>query len=582
MFAILLSLVIIMTLMISPSTTVYAATAPQSITLNVKSKVTIYVGTSKTIKVKSVTPKGSSKKVTYQSSEPSVVKVTSSGTMKALTEGQATITITSVSNAEVSKKVTVTVKNLVKNETYNKMVIALDKKNKTKKLSPSSKVKVSNLTFTSSKKKVAVVSSKGAVIGKKVGKAKITIKGKKASIKGAKQVITLYVAKKSVKSVVLNKDNVTLKPTETVKLTTTVAPKNAANVVVFTTSDKNIATVEQNGKVTAMQEGTAKITATTVGGSKKVVCNIVVKESSDTSKIQPTTGETDECKPTTYQENKNPGANDPETPTDSIISEKLTTRDMYEKVPYVSTYYFEPKPDYRKDVVIPIYITDYEQSEYLKNDTTKTIDLLYEVDGVEHYLRNIKLGDMEVNLGKLTVGEHYFALQAIDRTTGLKSHKLYNDLLVVDPEKEKITEEQTYQITDEDLIKYGINKESSIEEEDLINTRDGLNQLFVDIQTEGYRKCVLPEGTYRIQSTDRTECIKIPSYLTVDMNGSTFKLDTVKEDVVALLVKFDKAIDAHLINGTVEGDRFERKELGLEQGYLGEGINTIGISGGQY
>ena len=269
MFAILLSLVIIMTLMISPSTTVYAATAPQSITLYVKSKVTMYVGTSKTIKVKSVTPKGSSKKVTYQSSEPSVVKVTSSGTMKALTEGQATITITSVSNAEVSKKVTVTVKNLVKNETYNKMVIALDKKNKTKKLSPSSKVKVSNLTFTSSKKKVAVVSSKGAVIGKKVGKAKITIKGKKASVKGAKQVITLYVAKKSVKSVVLNKDNVTLKPTETVKLTTTVAPKNAANVVVFTTSDKNIATVDQNGKVTAMQEGTAKITATTVDGSKK-------------------------------------------------------------------------------------------------------------------------------------------------------------------------------------------------------------------------------------------------------------------------------------------------------------------------
>ena len=77
------------------------------------------------------------------------------------------------------------------------------------------------------------------------------------------------MAKKSVKSVVLNKDNVTLKPTETVKLTTTVAPKNAANVVVFTTSDKNIATVDQNGKVTAMQEGTAKITATTVDGSKK-------------------------------------------------------------------------------------------------------------------------------------------------------------------------------------------------------------------------------------------------------------------------------------------------------------------------
>ena len=61
------------------------------------------------------------------------------------------------------------------------MVIALDKKKKTKKLSFTSKVKASNLSLSSSKKKVAEVSNKGVVTGKKVGKAKITIKGKKFS-----------------------------------------------------------------------------------------------------------------------------------------------------------------------------------------------------------------------------------------------------------------------------------------------------------------------------------------------------------------------------------------------------------------
>lgn len=51
----------------------------QSITLNMKSKYEMYVGTSETIKVKSVMPKGSSKKVTFASSDDSVVKVSKSG-----------------------------------------------------------------------------------------------------------------------------------------------------------------------------------------------------------------------------------------------------------------------------------------------------------------------------------------------------------------------------------------------------------------------------------------------------------------------------------------------------------------------
>ena len=649
--AMLLSMVLIMTTIVSPSATVFATTATnvtRSITLEVKSKVTMYLGTSRKIKVKSVTPKRSSRKVTYESSDPSVVKVSGSGKMKALREGQATITVTSASNPEVYKEVKVTVKNLVKNKTYNKMVIALDKKPRTKKLSRASRVKTSYLKFSSSKKKVATVSAAGVVIGKKAGVTKITVKGRKSIVKGAKQVITLYVAKKSVETVALNKTSVTLKPEEKVKLATTVTPEEAANVVVYTTSDEKVAAVNQDGEVTALQEGTAEITATTVDGSKKAVCVVTVSNGStekateaggdkgsneattENDKTETTPGENtgnttgDKTEATTEKntgnttgdkteattgENQgnnteekteattgeNPGnttedkteattEDNTENPSEPVTPETLTTTDMYEKVPYVSTYYFEPKPDCNEDVIIPIYITDYEQSEYLKNDDTKTIDLLYEVDGEEHYIRNMKLGDNEVNLGKLPEGEHYFALQAIDRTSGLRSHKLYNDLLAVDPEKEKITAAQTYTITDEDLAQYSINKESSTEERDMENTRNGLNQLFVDIQQKGYRKCILPKGTYRISSLDpnRADHISIPSYLTVDMNGSTFKLDTVLEDRGAILVTFDQAIDAHLVNGTVEGDRFERKELGLEQGYLGEGINTIGIGGGKY
>ena len=158
-------------------------------------------------------------------------------------------------------------------------------------------------------------------------------------------------------------------------------------------------------------------------------------------------------------------------------------------------------------------------------------------------------------------------------------------MLVVDPEKEKITEEQTYQITDEDLSKYGISKQNSTEETDLINTRDGLTNLFKEIQKKGYRKCILPMGTYRIKSTSRSEAIFIPSYLIVDMNGATFKLHTVadnEDELGVLIVSFKDVEDAHLINGILEGDRMERKEFGLENGYNGEPIDTLAFNGGKY
>ena len=69
------------------------------------------------------------------------------------------------------------------------------------------------------------------------------------------------------------------------------------------------------------------------------------------------------------------------------------------------------------------------------------------------------------------------------------------------------------------------------------------------------------------------------------MNGSTFKLDPITvydETTPGCVVRIEDAIDAHLENGIIEGDRFERKAAGKETGYIGEPINTILITGGKY
>ena len=70
----------------------------------------------------------------------------------------------------------------------------------------------------------------------------------------------------------------TLTKGQTQKLTATVAPANATNqTVAWSTSDKNVATVSENGLVTAKSAGTATITCTAQDGSNvKATCKVTV------------------------------------------------------------------------------------------------------------------------------------------------------------------------------------------------------------------------------------------------------------------------------------------------------------------
>ena len=67
----------------------------------------------------------------------------------------------------------------------------------------------------------------------------------------------------SVTSITLNKTSLSLQPGEEETLTATVKPDNATDkTVTWTSSNKNAATVENNGKVKAVATGSATITCT--------------------------------------------------------------------------------------------------------------------------------------------------------------------------------------------------------------------------------------------------------------------------------------------------------------------------------
>lgn len=149
-----------------------------------RTKVTIYVGGSTTLKVS-----GTKKKVKWTTSNKKVATVTSKGKVTAKKAGKVTIT------AKVGKKsykCKVTVKNPYLNSTKKSLTVG-----------NTYTLKITGTTaksWTSSNKSVVAVNSKGKIRAKKIGTATITCKGKngksykcKVTVKANKNIAHTHV-----------------------------------------------------------------------------------------------------------------------------------------------------------------------------------------------------------------------------------------------------------------------------------------------------------------------------------------------------------------------------------------------------
>ena len=90
---------------------------------------------------------------------------------------------------------------------------------------------------------------------------------------------TYYAPSYPVTGIKVSPDTLTLtKKGETAQLTAEVTPSYADNKrVIWQSSDEKVATVDENGKVTAVGNGTATITATSVSGSYTATVSVTVK-----------------------------------------------------------------------------------------------------------------------------------------------------------------------------------------------------------------------------------------------------------------------------------------------------------------
>ena len=210
------------------------------------------------------------KKVTWSSKNQKVATVTQNGKVTAKAAGTTTITATT-EDGGFTATCKVTVKIPVTKVTLNKTKLTLGAKEKFTLKATITPRNAANKTvkWTSSKKSVATVSSKGVVTAKKTGKAVIS-----AKVDGITKKCTITV-KKAPKKISLNAKKKTLKKGKKFQIKVKL-PKNTASCkITYKTSNKKVATVSASGKVTAKKKGKATITVTTFN-KKKATLKIAV------------------------------------------------------------------------------------------------------------------------------------------------------------------------------------------------------------------------------------------------------------------------------------------------------------------
>ena len=250
-----------------------------------KAVINLKVGASETL-IATVNPSNATNRnVSWQSDKPNIASV-ENGRVNAVAAGTAVITVTT---ADGGKTATCTV-NVSENEPAPVRVesVNLNPSSKTLKVGESvtltptftpSNPDNTNVTWSASSDAVTVVN--GVVTAKKVGSATVTVTtadgGKTATCNITVEASTPATVR--VTGVDISSSAETIKVGATKQLTATVQPATASNRnVTWQSNNTAVATVDDNGLVTAKAAGSAVITVKTVDGNFTKTCTVTVEQ----------------------------------------------------------------------------------------------------------------------------------------------------------------------------------------------------------------------------------------------------------------------------------------------------------------
>jgi uncharacterized protein YjdB len=218
--------------------------------------------------------------VNWTSSNTDVATVSASGRVRAVSVGQARITVkTEDGNFRADCIVTVsTTDKPVTDVALNKWemtIVVGGTETLFATITPNNATN-QNVTWTSNNPSVATVSASGLVRAVSVGEARITVWTADGDYSDF-CTVTVAMTAKPVTGVTLNKSETTIAVGDAEPLLAMIAPDNATNQNVTWTSDNtDVATVSASGLVRAVSAGTAHITVRTEDGGYTDFCTVTV------------------------------------------------------------------------------------------------------------------------------------------------------------------------------------------------------------------------------------------------------------------------------------------------------------------
>lgn len=246
--------------------------AVASLSLN-KTDLVLVKGQSETLTATVNPNDATDKTVIWNSSNTAVATVNSTGKVTAVSGGSASITA-KAGEKQATCAITVTVP--VESVSLDRENITLEEENSTTLVATVKPNDATDkaVTWDSSNTSIATVDQSGKVKAVKEGSSRISARV------GDKQATCSVTVKKqviAVTSVTLNKTVLSLDKGQAETLTATVKPDDATDkTVAWSSSNTSIVTVDQSGKVIAVNEGSATITAK--AGEKRATCSVAVKK----------------------------------------------------------------------------------------------------------------------------------------------------------------------------------------------------------------------------------------------------------------------------------------------------------------
>ena len=255
-----------------------AVIAVEGVTLD-KESVDLTVGGDITLTATVKPDDATDKEVSWTTSNDKVATV-ENGKVTAVGAGDATITVTTKDGG-----FTATCKVTVTNAVIAVTGVTLDKESAELTIGQTLKLvaevapeNASNktVTWSSDASSIAKVDQSGTVTAIAEGSATITVETEDGEFFATCDV-TVVAGTVAVSGVTVSPTSVSLKVDETASLKATVEPAEATDKTVsWSSSAPEIASVDDNGTITAHAEGSATITVTTTDGKKTATCAVTV------------------------------------------------------------------------------------------------------------------------------------------------------------------------------------------------------------------------------------------------------------------------------------------------------------------